>query len=803
MAFGGLGGGFGRLGRGGGNGPHAINYTLNVGTEFQTIDGIGAELQSDSIEGDGTGIQESNTKGLPFGLTAGEQTRFADEVLAYEGHPITYLRFAKGLYYRGLSADGKSYTRERIPGQNASIKAALDRAGCKLAVGNWSPPTFWKLNGAFNGATEPIPDRDTQPTQWNAYMRAGLQGGTLNCPDKVGDPTGYAAWQTDFGAAELATLEYIHQNVGCVGIIFYQNEPSISTSYPSCVWLGVQAYDHLKIMMALIAGSSILATYGGQPNTILWQGDEQNGQTGLGMGTARADVALMGTCYGWSRHNISQMANDRNWAHNNLGALTGNLSGFAARAFCSEYEFFDEFVTVGDPQYMTDGERFSNIISNAFRFFSEAASRIHYWIHVGKNSDGPVAERNGRALTTWRPTGAAAPSDYPSLAQGAFTPIKVNYNSNMAMVRHILAGSTRVGVTIPAYDNNIATLGLRRSDQRHVFGIVNSGAATRRVALDTGGLTFTGYRYDATNFGVSRGQKVNIDTVLPGYTAEFWVQDAGVPFAMAAPTVLPGNTTADVTRAAAPNNNGSAITGYDLRYSTDQSNWTTVTMSTNPQTITSLANDVLVYVQTRANNAIGNGVWSPSGTTTPVAVPADFTTDFSGHATGDDISLITGITRTDGAAGGMTISSAVSCNSNTTATSGVGYSLPTTSSLVQKIFATVKGVSGSAGPCLCVRYTDEANWVGVRWSSSQYDLVKKVAGTATILLSTSGVTPTIGDVVRLEIDASHNARVLINGTQRIVPTAIAAAGLTSLKPGLVPRIAAKTPFIDDLTSGPN
>lgn len=102
---------------------------------------------------------------------------------------------------------------------------------------------------------------------------------------------------------------------------------------------------------------------------------------------------------------------------------------------------------------------------------------------------------------------------------------------------------------------------------------------------------------------------------------------AAKPAKMSAPTLAAGNTTLAVTRAANPPNNGGPITSFDLRYSTDQTNWTTVAMTTNPQTITGLTNGTPVYVQTRANNAAGNGLWSASASDTPTALL--YQTDFS------------------------------------------------------------------------------------------------------------------------------------------------------------------------------
>lgn len=90
---------------------------------------------------------------------------------------------------------------------------------------------------------------------------------------------------------------------------------------------------------------------------------------------------------------------------------------------------------------------------------------------------------------------------------------------------------------------------------------------------------------------------------------------ASAPGVMAAPTVtaLTGSSMS-VDRAGAPSDNGSPITQYDLRWSYDESTWTTVTNVTDPQTVSSLPTpDADIYVQTRAVNAVGAGPWSTSG----------------------------------------------------------------------------------------------------------------------------------------------------------------------------------------------
>lgn len=91
------------------------------------------------------------------------------------------------------------------------------------------------------------------------------------------------------------------------------------------------------------------------------------------------------------------------------------------------------------------------------------------------------------------------------------------------------------------------------------------------------------------------------------------------PAAMAAPSlVVDSDTQITATFAAGPHNGGSAITSYDLRHEpVAGGGWTEIIGATTPtQAITGLTASTAYNVQTRANNAEGNGTWSASATAT-------------------------------------------------------------------------------------------------------------------------------------------------------------------------------------------
>ena len=94
--------------------------------------------------------------------------------------------------------------------------------------------------------------------------------------------------------------------------------------------------------------------------------------------------------------------------------------------------------------------------------------------------------------------------------------------------------------------------------------------------------------------------------------------EVGAPEEVTAPTLTPTSTSQLTVTWTAPNDAGSAITGYDVEYSTDGSTWSstnvTVTLSTRTATITGLSANTAYRVRVRAENARGKGGWSPSTT---------------------------------------------------------------------------------------------------------------------------------------------------------------------------------------------
>ena len=228
----------------------------------------------------------------------------------------------------------------------------------------------------------------------------------------------------------------------------------------------------------------------------------------------------------------------------------------------------------------------------------------------GTEYDVQVRAQNDADNGDWSDSSSATPSTVPSkpsaprLTAGD-EQIEVSWD----------APSSNGGATITDYD-----VRYRKSTVSDWTEWNASDTSTTRTATITGLTNGTYYHVSV------RATNIAGDSSWSSYTQ---ARPNVVPEAPDAPTVTRGNQSLSVSWDE-PDNDGSAITDYDVRYCSttcsSESNWTEWnsgnTSTSRTATITGLDNGTEYEVQVSAQNAKGNGDWSESGTGTPATKPA-------------------------------------------------------------------------------------------------------------------------------------------------------------------------------------
>lgn len=259
----------------------------------------------------------------------------------------------------------------------------------------------------------------------------------------------------------------------------------------------------------------------------------------------------------------------------------------------------------------------------------------------------------------------------------------------------------------------------------------------------------TSASFDTTSEGVGDYRRGVTDGVQgPVYTSAVTVGAAATaPSQMGAPTLVVNSATQiTATLASDPTDGGSAITSYDLRYSTDESTWTTLTGITSPRAITGLTASTLYYVQARAVNAVGAGAWSASVSDTTSAAPIGAVfIDTYDQPDGTTIVSTGNYTEILGTSGTLrTLDGEVVANGGATAAAFANEVLASD----QYVKITVGNV-GSGG-AIYLRGTDLSNAYRVELKATGSMKIQKVLNDAiTPIGSTHYVGAVEGDVVEL------------------------------------------------------
>lgn len=284
--------------------------------------------------------------------------------------------------------------------------------------------------------------------------------------------------------------------------------------------------------------------------------------------------------------------------HNIIGrvyiyGLTGNLDVFNGNNY---------------PSVPTSNTfRISTSLSNGTYYPSGA--RVVYtpsfltgWIYIGSQNDSgtiPVTFTSGSGIS----------SPITSTLNGAFTKSNMFYPSFVTVSTPIYLTSSSAYVSWSGSNANSYSVRATRSDNTsvNIFGPVNT--------------TSTGITINNLTVGVSYNIYVTPNS-RSDYQGQFGFTSGSINYSHAtvpnAPTSVSGtkgNAQVSLTWTA-PSSNGSAITGYKVRYSSNGGvSWSTPTSTgstANAYTVTGLTNGTSYIFQVLATNSVGDGPWSSS-----------------------------------------------------------------------------------------------------------------------------------------------------------------------------------------------
>lgn len=260
---------------------------------------------------------------------------------------------------------------------------------------------------------------------------------------------------------------------------------------------------------------------------------------------------------------------------------------------------------------------FSANPGSASHSWSESGTRA--WPHGGTNRD--YIYHSGAFTVTHAVDGRATVS-----ASGRFNPSSAGGGGTRTV-----SGSFALP-TIPRISNP-PTLTLSNVTSTSVFVTMHDGGGgapitSRTIAYGTSPTSVHSY--------IASDGTTTISGLTPGTTYYFWgytTNSAGntslgprvsattlrTPSPPAAPTITSITMTSVVVNFTPPNNGGSAITGYQVGYSTSSTGPSTTVSGNSPRSITGLQPGTTYYFWVRAQNSVGLGPWSAATTAQTVA----------------------------------------------------------------------------------------------------------------------------------------------------------------------------------------
>lgn len=252
---------------------------------------------------------------------------------------------------------------------------------------------------------------------------------------------------------------------------------------------------------------------------------------------------------------------------------------------------------------------FSANPGSASHSWSEAGTRA--WPHGGTNRD--YIYHSGAFTVTHAVDGRATVS-----VSGRFNPSAAGGGGTRTV-----SGSFALP-QIPRLSNPPSIVTLSSITSTSVHATFNDG--TGGAPIDSRQI---GYGTSSTSVQttVASDRSTDITGLTPGTTYYFWARTHNVagwtawgprgtattlrtPSAPSAPTISSVTMTSAIVNFTPPNNGGSAITAYQVGYSTTSTGPSTTVSGTSPRTITGLEPGLTYYFWVRAQNSVGWGPWS-------------------------------------------------------------------------------------------------------------------------------------------------------------------------------------------------
>ena len=237
----------------------------------------------------------------------------------------------------------------------------------------------------------------------------------------------------------------------------------------------------------------------------------------------------------------------------------------------------------------------------------------------GKTYQVEVAAKNRKGLSSWSFSASATPAALPS------KPTSLNVEAAHQSLRVTWTASVDNGSTISGYQVEYKK---QNSDNTWPTDWTSHTHSDTNTATNIDSLT-NGSKYRVRVQATSNNGN-------SGWTSAVEGTPAAVPDAPDTPTLTAGDAKIDISWSEPSNNNGSAVTDYDVRYractatpktctsSPTWGSWSTIshTGTATAASKSSLTNGTAYQVQVRAQNANGESPYSNSASAIPAGKPA-------------------------------------------------------------------------------------------------------------------------------------------------------------------------------------